>query len=301
MTATTSPVMMVTGAGGHLGHRVVELLLEAGATGVIASARNESRLGDLRSRGVATRRLDFSNPDHYGPALTGVDRMLLISTDLINGCGIRLTQQKAVIDAAVSAGVKHIVYTSIVRPGPGSLFPFAYDHDGTERHLLARGVSHTILRNNQYVEMLVPVLGPAIGMGVLMTSAAHGACAYVTREDCARVAAAALNSASELTSILDVTGPEAITYRQLAQLASDLTGRHVELGPMTLAERRGALAAHGVPPVIINLIVGSEQSAAAGHIDSVSSTVETLTRRKPQSVREFFAANPQVLRPDSRH
>lgn len=295
--STEVPSILVTGASGQLGRRVASLLLEAGTANVIAASRDARSLDDLARRGATVRRLDFSNAESLGPALEGVDRLLLISTDLISGPGIRLRQQTRAIDAAVAAGVQHIVYTSITRPEPGSRIPFAIDHHETERHLAESGIGFTVLRNNQYMEMLPHTLGPALASGELVTLTGEGACAYVAREDCARVAAAVLSKPPAGNVTLDVTGPAAVSYGELARIAAEVLHRPLGMKVVPEGARQGALAALGMPAVIVDLILSSELAAASGHVDTTSPIVEQWTGRVPQSVREFLSAHPELLRP----
>ncbi len=109
--------LLVTGASGQLGRRVVELLLEAGAGTVVAATRDPAKLADLAARGAVVRRADFDDEASLVEAFQGVDRLLLISTDALDRPGRRLAQHEAAVRAAVSAGVGHIVYTSLTNPG----------------------------------------------------------------------------------------------------------------------------------------------------------------------------------------
>ncbi|CAE6780418.1 NAD(P)H-binding protein [Xanthomonas arboricola] len=100
--------LLVTGAAGQLGRRVVEILLERNITSIVATTRTPSKLADLAARGVEVRAADFDKPETLATAFAGVDRLLLISTDAIYVPGRRLAQHKAAIAAAEKAGVKHI-------------------------------------------------------------------------------------------------------------------------------------------------------------------------------------------------
>lgn len=115
MTKFTDAILAVTGASGHLGRRVVELLLETGARHVVALTRNPDKLADLAQRGVDVRIASFDSPTELRDAMNGVERLLLISTDALDR---RSQQQLAAVDAAVAAGVTHLLYTSVTSPYP---------------------------------------------------------------------------------------------------------------------------------------------------------------------------------------
>ncbi|MEO5728244.1 MAG: NAD(P)H-binding protein, partial [Byssovorax sp.] len=142
--------LLVTGASGQLGRRVVELLLEAKAGTVVAATRDPAKLADLAARGVLVRKADFDDEGSLAEAFAGVDRLLLISTDSLVRPGHRLAQHQAAVRAAVSAGVGHIVYTSFTNPGVESPITVAPDHRLTEEAIAATKLGFTILRNNLY-------------------------------------------------------------------------------------------------------------------------------------------------------
>src|ERR1700679_2237414 len=101
----TSPdsTLFVTGASGHLGRRVVELLLEKGTGRIVAGTRKPEKLADLAARGVVVRQADVEDPQGLAGALAGVDGVLIVSTDAIDRPGRRLAQHRAAVAAAVSA------------------------------------------------------------------------------------------------------------------------------------------------------------------------------------------------------
>src|SRR6516165_8998835 len=108
--------LLVTGASGKLGQRVLELLLSADAGPIVATTRKPETLAAWAARGVEVRRADYDAPETLATALAGVERALLISTDSIERPGQRLEQQRRAVRALEAAGVRHVVYTSMPRP-----------------------------------------------------------------------------------------------------------------------------------------------------------------------------------------
>src|ERR1700722_2549109 len=293
---TSERTLFVTGAGGHLGRRVVDLLLEQRAGKIVAGTRKPEKLADLAARGVEVRHADFEDPEGLEGALAGVDRVLIISTDAIDRPGRRLAQHKAAVAAAVSAGVKHALYTSMPNPETSPVV-FAPDHLGTEQALKASGLSHTILRMCWYADFLIPTLAPAVASGKLMAATGQGGAPYVTREDCARAAAAALASSDTDNKTWNITGPDLVTYAELAKLASELTGRPVTFEAVTPEERVAQLIAAGTPEFIAKLLVSSQMAIALGKMGTPTTAVKELTGREPTSVREFLSSNRAALLP----
>lgn len=288
--------LFVTGASGHLGRRVVELLLEKKAGRIVAGTRKPEKLADLAARGVDVRPADFEDPKGLEVALAGVDRVLIISTDAIDRPGRRLAQHRAAVAAAASAGVKHAVYTSMPNPETSPVV-FAPDHLGTEQALKASGIGHTILRNCWYTEFLVPGLAGAVASGKLIAATGTGGAPYVTREDCAQAAAAALASTETSSKTWNITGPDLVTYADLARLASELTGRPVVFEAVTPDERTQQLIAAGTPEPIAKLLVSSQMAVAQGKMGTATTAVKELTGQEPMSVREFLTANQAGLVP----
>jgi NAD(P)H dehydrogenase (quinone) len=293
---TSERTLFVTGAGGHLGRRVVELLIEQRSGKIVAGTRKPEKLADLTARGVEVRHADFEDPKGLEGALAGADRVLIISTDAIDRPGRRLAQHKAAVAAAMSAGVKHALYTSMPNPETSPVV-FAPDHLGTEQALKASGLSHTILRMCWYADFLIPTLAPAVASGKLMAATGQGGAPYVTREDCAQAAAAALASSDTNNKTWNITGPDLVTYAELARLASELTGRPVSFEAVTPEERVAQLIAAGTPEFIAKLLVSSQMAIALGKMGTPTTAVKELTGREPMSVREFLSSNRAALLP----
>lgn len=274
----------------------MELLLEKGAGKIVAGTRKPEKLADLAARGVVVRQADFDNPKGLEAALAGADRVLIISTDAIDRPGRRLVQHRAAVAAAVSAGVKHAVYTSMPNPETSPVV-FAPDHLGTEQALKASGISYTILRNCWYMDFLLPGLAFAVASGKLTTATGQGGAPYVTREDCAQAAAAALASSDTSNRTWNITGPDSVTYEDLAKLATELTGRAVVFDPVTVEERSAQLIAAGTPEPITKILISSQMAIAQGKMGTPTTAVKELTGREPMSVREFLSANKSALLP----
>ena len=287
--------LLVTGASGHLGRRVIELLLEAKAGHLIATSRSPEKLADLAELGVEVRQADFDRPEALVKAFSGADRLLLISTDAVDGTDRRIVQHRNAVNAAEQAGVKHVIYTSLTRPEPGTPILLAPDHHATEHALAASSLDWTVLRNNVYTDMLVMSLPQAVATGQLVAAAGEGGVGYVTREDCARAAAAALSATTSGRTTLDITGPEVVTYAALAQIAGDITGRpvsYLNVPPEAMVE---GMVGAGFPQGVAELLVSFQTATAQGYLALATDTVAELTGTAPQSVRDFLLAHKAAL------
>jgi NAD(P)H dehydrogenase (quinone) len=288
------PTLLVTGASGHLGGRVVELLLEKKAGTVIAGARDPTKVADLAAKGAEVRVIDFDKPETLAEGLTGVDRLLLVST---NTLPTRKVQQRRLVEAAAKAGVKHVVYTSAPAPQPSAKSLIADSHYWTEQALAASTLpGWTVLRNNIYAEIILLGLANALKSGQLYTATGSAGRNYVTREDCAAAAAAALADGFDGKRILDVTGPAPVTQDEIAALASAIAGKtvtHVPLPPDAL--RQGLIDA-GLPDFYADALVAFDVDAAAGYHAITTPAVTDFAGREPTSVKAFLEAQKDAIK-----
>lgn len=295
MTETSQQTLLVTGASGVMGRRVLELLLEAGVQGVIATTRTPEKLADFSARGVTVRQASFDDADSLDAAFAGADRLLMISTHVMAPPGHRLQQHSTAVEAARRAGVRHILYTSIVNPNPDSPVSVATDHRGTEEAISASGMDYTFLRNNIYADVQLGGLARATQTGQLVKAAGDGRIAYVTREDCARAAAAALMDSFEGRRVLDITGPDALTQQEIAAALTRVTGRPVEYVPVDLETLIQGMVDAGMPRPVAEAYASFDAGIAQGVFGQVSDAFETLTGRQPTRFEDFLAAHRDAL------
>ena len=273
---TANPVdnerIIVSGASGQLGGLVVEELLARGVAParLILVSRTPEELQSYADMGATVRYGDFSEPESLSAAYAGGSRMLLIS---INTLGDRPRLHGNAVDAAVAAGVRHIVYTSIVDADSNSS-PLAADHRATEERIRASGVTWTMLRNQLYMDGILDRAKAMVADGRVEVRAGEQRTAYVARADCAAAAAAVLSTGGHDNRAYDITGPEVLVTADLARLAEEVTGR-----PIQVVELPG----QGAGPV-------SNPS-----FEVVSGAVAELTGRSPVSARQMLEADRDGL------
>ena len=281
-------MIAVTGASGQLGRLTVRRLLEhVDAARVVALTRTPDGIDDLP---VARRRADFDIPETLARAFDGAERLLIISTNVFDSTGRRIRQHANAVRAAVRAGVGHVVYLSISRADdPGNPAAVADDHRVTELVLASSGLPYTVLRNNLYTQLILMGIDVTLATGRLLDNSGDGAIAYVTREDCAAVAAAVLAAGGYEGQRLEVTGPNALTLADVAALISEFTGVSVRYVPITDEETARELVAHGMPAPAARRFATIGTSIRRGFTGTVTSTVARITGRRPVSVAEFLA------------
>lgn len=289
--------LLVTGATGQLGQGVLQHLLttySVAPTDIIAATRNPAALADLSAKGVETRAADFDDSAALVQAFQGVDRVLIISTSELAVPGKRLQQQSAAVAAAAAAGVEHIVYTSMPNPD-SSLVTFAPDHLGTEKAIQASGVRYTILRNSWYTDNYLLSLPHVVATGTWHTATGEGRTPNISRDDCARAAAAALTNPPAGNAILTLTGPESLTIAEVAAQVSAVTGKAITVQQVPNAAFAAGLESAGLPPFLATALASADANIQAGNFDLLTGDYQTLTGQAPQTVRAFLEAHKAAL------
>lgn len=288
---TTQPTLLVTGASGHLGRLVVEHLLgtmKVAPASIIATTRNPANLADFAARGVTVRAADFAKPETLAAAFKGADRLLLISTVSV---GSRLVEHKAAIDAAVVAGVQHVLYTSIPNPVEPELL-IVHDHAKTEELLAASPLpGWTALRNNWYFENLQHSIPQLLQSGQWFNASGDGHIAYIARSDLALAAATALARGGNGKSALTLGGARAYTIAELAELIGTTLGGHITAVPVTVAQFEQGLIAAGLPAPVAAVLSSAETHIAKGRLGDVTGDYEALVGTAPQSLESWLVAN----------
>jgi len=293
--AVAQDKIIVSGASGQLGGLVIEALLKrkVAPANLILVSRTPDTLKAYADRGASVRFGDFTQPESLAVAYRGGNRMLLISIN--GGGGERPELHKAAIDAAIAAGVKQIAYTSYVNADKYTTSIIAGDHRRTERYLQDSGVAWTLLRNQIYANGLPDQAVQIIRDGKLVTSTPDARVAYVTREDCAAAAAAVLTTPGHDNQAYNITGPDAIGPAELVALASEISGKKVQLVVFDEPAYRKYLLDNGTPEAAINGTLSFAKELDSPFLREPSSAVKDLTGRPPTSVRALLLADKKKL------
>lgn len=298
MTNIQDGPFIVTGASGQLGRQVIDNLLAAGASPIIAVSRSPEKLAELADKGVEARKGDFNDPASLTTAFSGGKRLLIISTDDLEP-GKRLVAHKNAVAAATKEGITHIVYTSLTNPVEESPITFSKDHSDTEALIKETGANYTILRNNLYTDLVLMGGGQSIAMGQHFAAAGEGKTGYVTRGDCARAAAAALMQETG-SSVLDITGPEAVSQGDIAGILSEISGKEIPYIPISTDELVQGMIGAGLPEHMAKVFASFDEAMAKDYLSVATDDLESLTGQAGQSVRDFLITNkPALLTPQA--
>ncbi|TVP57246.1 MAG: NAD-dependent epimerase/dehydratase family protein [Gemmatimonadales bacterium] len=280
--------ILVTGATGKIGRELVPRLLEAGVE-VKAGTRNPETGRALFPPEVEVVELNYNRTETYDDALMWAERVFLMpppfSPDAYNTIA-------PFLDWAVSTRVEHVVLLS------GMAVPEIEELAlrRLERHLEAQDTRHTILRPNLYMQNFHSgFIAREIGEeGRIRLPAGDGRASLVDVRDVAAVAARALTSADLFGQEFTLTGPEALTITEAAQMISKVAGREITYEPIDDAEFEAVLADSGWNDSEVEIILRLFSSIREGGRAPVVADIETVLGRAPHSFEDFAAEDPSA-------
>ncbi len=274
----------VTGATGQLGAIVVEELKKRVPNeNIVALVRTPEKASAL---GVEVRAFDYTQPEVMTAALAGVDRLVLISS---NEVGQRTSQHFNVIEAAGKAGVKWIVYTSLLHADFTTL-SLAGEHMTTEEALKASGMDYTILRNGWYTENYTGSIGGALAGGAFIGSAGNGKVSSAPRADYAEAAAVAVTDESHRGKVYELAGDDYYTLADLAKEISNQTGKNIPYKNLTESEYTRILESFEIPAGLAAAIASWDVSASKDDLFDDSRQLSALIGRPTTPLSESVKA-----------
>ncbi|OPH62070.1 NAD(P)-dependent oxidoreductase [Paenibacillus ferrarius] len=277
--------ILVTGATGQLGSKVVEALLaSAPAEQLAISVRDTDKASDLRALGVDVRHGDFDQPATLAEAFQGVDRLLIVSTQGDNETRIR--QHLAAVSAAKQAGVGFIAYTSVTNAEETELF-LAPVHRATEEAIRGTGIPYSFLRNNWYIENEVGAIQGILAGAPLVTSAGQGKVGWASRGDYAQAAANVLLGSGHENTIYELSGVP-ITYADLAGIVSEVLGREIPVQQVDDETYAKIMVGAGVPEQVAPILVAIQSAIRDQVLDVTSSDLQTLLGREATPLRQVL-------------
>ena len=278
-------MILVTGASGTVGSEVVKAL---GGSGAKVRAGYRTRPQNI-PKGIESVALDFDKPETIRPALAGVDTVFLLST--------MVDPERKVVDEAKRAGIKRIVKLSVYGAAEEG-FTFARWHRAVEKHIEASGVPWTFLRPSGFMQNFFNYMGETIRkQSTIFSSAGNGASPHIDARDIGAVAARVLTGKGHEGKAYELTGPQALTYAQAAEILSRALGREIKYVPITHEQYKQAVLAAGMPPVYVDALVDLDRYYATGGMAKFTPTVKELTGRDPIRFEQFAKDYADKFRP----
>lgn len=280
-------MIAITGATGQLGRLVIDQLLQTlPANQLIALVRDPAKADSFSARGLQVRKADYNDPNALEQALAGVDKLLLVSSSEV---GQRLPQHRNVINAAKTAGVKLLAYTSILN-AEHSIMDLAHEHRATEQLIRESGIPFVFLRNGWYSENYTAGIPSALQHKVLLGSAGEGRLSLAARADYAAAAAQVLLRDNQAGKIYELAGDQAYTLAEFAAELSRQTGQQIPYHNLPADEFAAILKNAGLPGWLADLLASSDASAAKDSLFDNSHQLSQLIGRPTTPLTDSITA-----------
>ena len=281
---TKQTMILITGATGQLGGKVIDQLLKKIPAARIAGlVRDESKAADLKTKGVDIRIGNYDDLAALDRAMQGVAKVLLIAgTDEEK----RLQQHKNVMDAAKKAGVKCVAFTSRTLKDKDTLVNRLMDsYFDTEDYLKASGLDYAIFRNVLYMDVLPQFMGgeKVFERGIYLP-AGEGKVPFALRSEMGEGIANVLAAGDCKNRTYKFTGSETYTFDDIAATLTQLSGKEVKYTSPEKAEFEAQMKGRGLPDVMVERITGFITDIKNGQESEVSADLENALGRKPTSL-----------------
>ena len=275
--------ILVLGATGNIGSQVVKQLAAAGVN-TRAAVRSISKADGLKETGVSPIEIDMNNSDTFQAAFEEVEKVFLLTPPFPNMAEITAN----LVKAAKQAGVKYIVKQSGLGTGSEPKAKLLEWHRQGEKMVEASGIPYTFLRPNSFMQNYYNTSARTIKtQSTFYKPMGDAKVSWVDVRDIAAVAVAALTQSGHEGKAYDVTGSEALSNEQIAEILSTVVGKKISYVDISEDKASQGMKAAGMPEVLVEAFMELNRIAKAGHASDVSPVVEQVTGRKPISFEQF--------------
>lgn len=283
-------MIAITGATGQLGHATLQALLpQVALSELVAVVRDPQKAAAQLPAGVAVRPGDFNDPASLVTAFQGIDKLLFVSTSEFD-YATRVQQHQNVVEAAQQAGVRHVVYTSILNPSAESHFGSTRSHAATEVRLRASGLAYTFLRNTLYLDLVPMFVGAdALTSGRFYFAAGTGRVSFGLRAEMGQAAANVLATKGHENKAYDLAPAPPYSFEDIATTLSEVTGQPVAYAPITNDQLTGGMREHQVPAPVVQMMGELARGIEANEFDSSTPDFEQLLGRRPTDLKTYLA------------
>ena len=285
-------MICITGAGGTVGSEVVKQLELAKVPFRVAYFSKE-KVNAALAKGLNAVIIDYNHPETLRTAFQGCDKLFLLGPNALNQTQLELNA----VEAAKAVGVQHIVKQSVMG-AEDEAFSLALIHRPVEQAIEASGMSWTFLRPNSFMQNVVTFMSETIKAESAFYSASGEAkIAHIDVRDIAAVAVKALTEPTHAGQAYTLTGPEALTYDELAQKLSVVLGRsisHISLPPEDL--KHGMLA-EGLPDAIADRMLDLERYYREDQASRITNDVQRVTGQESRQFTQYIRDYASLLQP----
>jgi uncharacterized protein YbjT (DUF2867 family) len=246
-----------------------------------------------RAHGIDAVVRDYAQPETLDAALLGCDRLFLLGPNTLD----QVQLESNVVEAGKRVGIRHVVKQSVVAAERED-YSFAHVHRPVEKRIEASGLSFTFLRPNSFMQNVITFMAPTIKAESTFYSASGPAkISHVDVRDIAAVAVKALTESGHEGQAYTLTGPEALSYDDIAAELSRALGRtvrHISLAP---AELKGALQAEGLSEGLADRMLDLERYFREDRVSFITRDIQRVTQREPRRFSQYARECAPLLEP----
>ena len=285
-------MICVTGASGTVGSEVIRQL-ELAKASFRAGYFSKEKAEAARARGIEAVVIDYNRPETLRAAFRGCNELFLLGPNALNQTQLEMNA----VEAAKAVGVRRIVKQSVLG-AEEEAFIFARIHRPAEKAIESSGIAWTFLRPNSFMQNVVTFMGGTIRAEAAFYSASGEArISHVDVRDIAAVAVRALTGSGQEHKAYSLTGPEALTYDELASELSKALGRsirHISLSP---ADLKAGMLAEGTPEEIADRLIDLENFYRDGGASRITNDIKQVTGRDPGRFAHYARDCAALLQP----
>ena len=285
-------MILITGATGTTGSDIIKQLARAGTREVRVMVRNPAKAAAIRESGFEVVEGDFDDPESLDAALTGVTRALLLPPPDPQ----MVERQSRFIEAARRAGTKHIVKLSAIGAHASAAGGFTQWHGRSEDELKASGIGWTMLQPNFFMQNLLGSAQTIRSQGVFYQPVGDARASFVDARDVAAVAARVLTEEGHEGKAYVITGPEALSYHDIADKLSEAVGKKVTYVSVSPEDFRAGLLGAGLPVWLADALGMLNEILAAGKAETVTRVIEEVAKKEPLTFDRFARDYAQAFR-----
>ncbi len=275
-------MILVTGGTGTVGGELVKLLAERG-TSFRVLVRSPQKAKVLETQHIEAVVGDLQDPASLDRALNSVSRLFLLSPS--HHRQVRLQLQA--IEAAKRAGVGYVVKVSAIGAGPDAPIKLGRDHGNIEQAIREAGFRYTFLRPAAYMQNLLNAVPVIAAKGEFYGAMGEGKTPMIDGRDIGAAAAAALTTHGHEGKIYTLTGPQALSYQDVAAILSKTVGHPVTYVNLSSDQFKAGLIQAGLPEWLAEDLVTIESAWASGHTEEISDAIPLITGRAARTFAEF--------------
>ena len=275
-------MILVIGATGNIGSELTRLLVAKGAD-VRVLARDKAQAEAALGSKVQVMQGDLTRPESLSEAMKGVTKLFLVTPLHLD----QVAMKSAAIQAAKVAGVKHIVMSTGIGAAPDAGVEVGRWHGKSQEEVKATGIPFTFLQPTFFMQNMLMLASAIRDQSSFYLPLGESRVSWVDARDIALVGAAALTEAGHENKAYPITGGEAVTCAEMAQILSNALGKTVNYVDVPLEAAKKGMVSAGMPEKLADMMNELYALGPAGHLAYVTDTVKTVTGRPPCSFRQF--------------